>query len=99
MSTWVPEDDLGDWTPEEIAAKDPGGPRRILTAEHDRYADLLAEARDYLDHQSWRCAHPPHYYLADGPPENDCACGLDSFMRRLHEALDAADERRKEPPR
>jgi hypothetical protein len=40
--------------------------------------DLTAVA-DFAEHASWRCAWPPHYYLADGPPrddENYCPCGL-----------------------
>jgi hypothetical protein len=65
-----------------------------LEAEVGRAVALLGEARDYLDHQSWRCAHPPHYYLAGDPPEDDCACGLDSFERRLRAAVAADDERR-----
>jgi len=38
-STWVPEDDLGDWTPSELAEKaaaaQNAGPRRRMTADHD----------------------------------------------------------------
>jgi hypothetical protein len=51
---------------------------------------LLQEALDeYADHQSWRCQHPPHYYLAGDPPaDGDCACGLIAWQRRARQALD-----------
>jgi len=56
----------------------------LLEVEHARVQTLAAEVErlrealgEYADHQSWRCEHPPHYYLAGDPPENgDCACGL-----------------------
>jgi hypothetical protein len=43
--------------------------------------------REYAEHQSWRCAYPPHYYFAD--PEvarlvvldGDCPCGLLKVLR------------------
>lgn len=42
---------------------------------------LLAIIDEYVQHDSWRCEHPPHYYLAGGPPENgDCACHLLSSL-------------------
>jgi hypothetical protein len=45
--------------------------------ERKRLVALLGE---HVEHTSWRCEHPPHYYLAE-PPENDCACGLTSALR------------------
>ena len=60
-------------------------------AEGDRLRGLLAESGEYVEHASWRCAHPPHYYLANGPPDDgDCACGFDSFWRRVRGALKEA---------
>jgi hypothetical protein len=67
-----------------------------LRQEIERLRAVLGESLEYLDHQSWRCAHPPHYYLAGDPPEDDCACGLDSFERRLQAALAATEQRRKD---
>lgn len=78
---------------------------RFLTQQRDearrenaRLREALTEARDYLDHQSWRCAHPPHYYLAGdrtGGYEG-CPCGLDEFEARLVAALEADHDNPKE---
>lgn len=46
---------------------------------------LTAVVNDYAQHDSWRCEHPPHYYLAnDGAKQlgGDCACGLLSALER-----------------
>lgn len=46
--------------------------------------ELLREAStEYADHASWRCAHPPHYYLTEAPLSGDCPCGYDDFVRRV----------------
>jgi len=55
----------------------------------DPLAELLHEALEYAEHTSWRCEHPPHYYLVNGPPADDCACGLIAFERRARAALEA----------
>jgi hypothetical protein len=54
-------------------------------AQEDEARALLAEAIEYTDHQSWRCDHPPHWYLADSSaiPEGDCPCGLRSLNNRI----------------
>jgi len=46
--------------------------------ERERLEGLLAE---FLAHQSWRCEHPPHFYLAEKPPRDDCPCRLLSTLR------------------
>lgn len=52
----------------------------VLLGEIRELTELVGE---YVDHDSWRCAHPPHYYLAGGPPEDgDCACGLLSALEK-----------------
>jgi hypothetical protein len=38
---------------------------------------------DYAQHDSWRCAYPPHYYLVDPPEKGDCACGLLGRLRAV----------------
>lgn len=52
---------------------------------------LLREGLDdYAQHDSWRCAYPPHYYLAnDGAKhlEGDCPCGLLSYTERVNKVL------------
>jgi hypothetical protein len=57
----------------------------------DEARALLAEAIEYTDHQSWRCDHPPHWYLVDSSviPEGDCPCGLHSLDNRIANFLDA----------
>jgi hypothetical protein len=43
---------------------------------------LRAIIDGWAQHDSWRCEYPPHYYFADGPPDDgDCACGLLSALR------------------
>lgn len=47
---------------------------------------LVEIIEEYAEHASWRCAHPPHFYLADGPPPEyvkgeDCPCGLVGALR------------------
>lgn len=41
----------------------------------------------YVEHDSWRCEHPPHYYLADTPADllegRDCYCGLIATLEEL----------------
>ena len=52
--------------------------------------ELLREAMEYVDHDSWRCAHPPHYYLAGydaNDPPAGCPCGLDEFEARVASVL------------
>lgn len=53
----------------------------------ERVAALEEAVREYADHQSWRCAHPPHFYLAETPPDllagEDCACGLTGTLKKL----------------
>lgn len=47
---------------------------------------LLDVLCDYIEHGSWRCGHPPHYYLADGKgnamhERGECPCGLMKVLR------------------
>jgi hypothetical protein len=55
----------------------------------ERLHNLLGEAMtEYVDHQSWRCEHRPHFYLIGGEPrDGHCPCGLDEFMERVRVAL------------
>ena len=41
-------------------------------------ARLVEIIREYAQHDSWRCEHPPHFYLASPEPLPDgtCPCGL-----------------------
>jgi hypothetical protein len=48
--------------------------------------ELREALREYAQHNSWRCEHAPHYYLAGGKdrdPELGCPCGLDKTLREL----------------
>lgn len=58
---------------------------------------LLHIIREYADHDSWRCGHPPHFYRT-GPPmaEGYCACGLvqDLHAAGLHDLADEFDPRK-----
>jgi hypothetical protein len=64
---------------------------RLLRKERDEARERLAEAvealREYGDHQSWRCAHPPHWYLCDSSvvPDGNCPCGLRGVLSRFEE--------------
>lgn len=62
---------------------------REQAAEIARLREVVSE---YAEHQSWRCAHPPHFYLAGDPPVDDCACGLRSTLRdlQINEEADCA---------
>lgn len=63
---------------------------------------LLEVIREYVEHQSWRCAHPPHYYLTAEArkarvDDGDCACGLLSALQAA--GIDPEPWRpREEPP-
>lgn len=64
-----------------------------------RQVHLLREIiTDYAQHDSWRCEHPPHFYFADGPPDDlECACGLVAELRAA--GLDDLAEQFKPKPR
>jgi len=62
----------------------------------DELADLERALQDFRDalteyggHTSWRCEHPPHFYLADEAAarkivdRDDCYCGWRATARRL----------------
>jgi hypothetical protein len=53
----------------------------------------------YLDHDSWRCGHPPTFYLTGDPlPEGTCYCGLVDELHAvgLHALADEYDPRKQE---
>ena len=51
----------------------------------------------YLDHGSWRCGHPPNFYIVGDPlPEGTCPCGLVDELHAvgLHGLADEYDPRK-----
>lgn len=55
--------------------------------------ELLWEAMEYAQHDSWRCDHPDRY-----PPDPDCPCGLLSFTARAQAVAGEPPESWRPPP-
>jgi hypothetical protein len=55
---------------------------RTMNGREQALADAL---REYAAHNSWRCEHPPHWYLVHPEviAEDDCPCGLLGTFRAL----------------
>jgi hypothetical protein len=69
----------------------------LPVSDDARVRELLAEALEYAEHLSWRCAYPPHFYLADKAASDalnargDCPCHLLGFEKAAREALEAGE--------
>lgn len=77
------EDDAWQFTAgERVSPDDPIVHGNRWRRERDEAVEALIE---YGDHQSWRCAHPPHWYLVDpsAVPDGDCPCGLLGTLARF----------------
>lgn len=58
--------------------------RAMCTEAEDRIRELEEAMREYAQHTSWRCEHPPHYYLVERSGGYvGCPCGLDATLREL----------------